>query len=82
MLTARRLPVERYDSAVLRGLGSGAGAGVLLGLLTVLAGGAVGPGRMTDVGASFLEVLVAGAVAMGLGGAVGGLLAAWWLRRR
>jgi hypothetical protein len=82
MLTARRLPVDRYESAVLRGLGGGAGAGVLLAVLTVVAGGAVGPGRMTDVGAPFLEVLVAGAVAMGLGGAVGGVLAAWWVRRR
>ena len=39
-------------SGRVRGLGSGVVGGVLLTVLVMLAGGAVGPGRMADVGAS------------------------------
>jgi hypothetical protein len=81
-LVAGRYPVEQYEMAALRGLVSGALAGVLLGGLVALAGGAVGPGRMAEVGAAVPPVALNGAVAMGVGGIVGGLGATWRHRRR
>ena len=51
------------------------------GVLAALAGGAVGPGRMADVGAGRRAVLVHAVVAFGVGGLLGGLLATWCQRR-
>ena len=59
----------------------GALAGVLLGLLAAVAGGAVGPGRMRDVGPFAFDVLVHAITAFGLGGLAGGVLMTWWQRR-
>jgi hypothetical protein len=56
-------------------------AGVLFGVLALLAGGAVGPGRMSDVGPLVGAVVVHAVTAFGIGGLVGGLLATWWQRR-
>ena len=56
-------------------------AGALFGLLAVLAGGAVGPGRMTDVGPLAFSVLVHAITAFGIGGLLGGLAMTWWQRR-
>jgi hypothetical protein len=47
----------------------------------VIAGGAVGPGRMAEVGPAAGQVLVHAVVAFGGGGLVGGLLATWRQRR-
>ena len=47
--------------------------GSLLGLLAALAGGAVGPGRMRDVGPLAFDVLVHAITAFGIGGLLGGL---------
>ena len=82
VLMVRRHPAYGYDSGAARGLGAGALAGVLLTVAVALAGGAVGPGRMADVGADPVQTLFAATVAMGIGGLVGGLLATWWARRR
>jgi len=79
---ARRYPTRGYETGAMRGLATGIGAGVLTTVLVGLAGGAVGPGRMAEIGADLLETFVAGTVAMGIGGAVGGLAATWWARRR
>jgi hypothetical protein len=57
-------------------------AGLVFGVLALLAGGAVGPGRMSDVGPLVGSVLVHGVTAFGIGGLAGGLLATWWQRRR
>ncbi len=65
----------------MRGLGSGVLAGVLTGILTSFAGGALGDGRMADLGASTGEVLVASMLAMGTGGLLGAL-ATTCLQRR
>jgi hypothetical protein len=81
-LTVRRHPTARLETAALRGLGSGVLGGVLLTVLVALAGGAVGPGRMADVGASPVAVLVASTVALSIGGILGGVGTAWWSRRR
>ena len=52
------------------------------GLLTGLAGGAVGPGRMADVGAQVLACAGVGAAAMGLSALLTGVLVCWRGRRR
>lgn len=82
VLTLRRHPALGYDVGVLRGAGTGVLGGLLLTGAVALAGGAVGPGRMTDVGAPLLETLVASTVSMGIGGLFAGVAATWWARRR
>ncbi|ABL83085.1 MULTISPECIES: DUF6350 family protein [unclassified Nocardioides] len=77
----RRYPTLRWDHGALRGCVGGALAGLLLGLLAVVAGGAVGPGRMREVGPFAFDVLVHAITAFGLGGLVGGVLMTWWQRR-
>jgi hypothetical protein len=54
---------------------------VLLGWLSVLAGGAVGPGRMQQVQPFVSDVLVHAITALGIGGLAGGLAMTWWQRR-
>lgn len=81
VLVVRRHPARGYEVGALRGLASGVVGGALLAGLTVLAGGAVGPGRMADVGVVGLDVLAAAVVALGGGGLVGGLLGTWRVRR-
>jgi hypothetical protein len=81
-LAARRYPTLGYETGAMRGLATGIGAGVLTTVLIRLAGGAIGPGRMADVGAELLETFVAATVAMGIGGVRGGVAATWWARRR
>jgi hypothetical protein len=82
VLVLRRHPALTLSSGALRGLGGGVGGGLLLTLLTALAGGSVGPGRMADVGADLVGTLVASTVAMGVGGLFTGVGATWWARRR
>lgn len=77
----RRYPTLRWDHGALRGCVGGALAGLLLGLLAVVAGGAVGPGRMREVGPFAFDVLVHAITSFGLGGLVGGVLMTWWQRR-
>lgn len=78
----RRLPTQRWDEGVLRGCVGGVVAGVLVGLLAALADGALGPGRMSDVGPLAGQVLVHAVATLGLGGALGGAVATAWQRRR
>jgi hypothetical protein len=81
VLMVRRHPALTYDGGILRGLGAGVAAGLLVALLVVASGGAVGPGRMADVGAGALDTLVSAVVAMGLGGLFAGVATTWWARR-
>lgn len=78
----RRTPTLRWEQGLLRGGVGGVLAGLLLGLVAEIAGGAVGPGRMRDIGPSGFDVLTHAVTAFGLGGLVGGLLMTWWQRRR
>ena len=80
-LAVRRARVDRYDAAAALGLGSGVAGALLFTVVVLLAGGAAGPGRMADVGAFPLQTLLAGTVALGAGGLVGGVLACWRVRR-
>lgn len=82
LLAGRRRSTPRLDSGAARGLAAGLSAALALALLVTLAGGSAGPGRMAQVGVGFVAVLVAAAPALGAGGLVGGLLAAWSTRRR
>jgi hypothetical protein len=81
-LMLRRHPVLTYEAGAVRSLGSGLAGGLLVTLLVRVAGGSVGPGRMTEVGAGVLDTLVSATVAMGVGALVGGVVATWWARRR
>ncbi|NYG55085.1 DUF6350 family protein [Nocardioides perillae] len=77
----RHQPTLRWDDGVLRGCVGGVAAGVLLGVLAALAGGALGPGRMAVVGPLAGDVLVHAVAALGVGGALGGAVATAWQRR-
>jgi hypothetical protein len=77
----RRNPTTAWDQGALRGLVAGVVAAVVVGLLAAVSGGAVGPGRMADVGPETAQVLVHAIVALGGGGLLGGLLATWRRRR-
>ena len=81
VLAQRAYRVTAYDSAALRGFGSGFGAALLTTAAIALAGGSMGTGRMADIGAPLGEVLVAAVAAMSLGGLVAGVATAWWQRR-
>ena len=77
----RRHPTTAWDQGALRGGLAGVLTGVVFGLLAFVAGGAVGPGRMADVGPAAGQVLVHGIVSFGIGGLLGGLLVTWWAQR-
>ena len=78
----RRHPTRRWEEGALHGCGGGMLAGVLFAVMALLAGGAVGPGRMSDVGPLAFGVLLHAITAFGVGGLVGGLAMTWWHRRR
>ncbi len=79
VLVVRRYPAYGFEVGAVRGLGVGRrSAACCSPCWSMLAGGAVGPGRMADVGADLLPTLVAATVAMGVGGLVGGVGATWW----
>lgn len=80
-LVVRRYRLRSASTGALLGLTSGLVGAALLSGLVVLAGGSVGPGRMADVGAAGLDVLMAAGIALGGGGLVGGLLAGLRERR-
>ncbi len=73
--TLRRYPTPRWDEAALRGVGAGLICAVAFTVLAAVAGGAVGPGRMADMGPSVFQVLLHGIAAFGIGGLVGSLAA-------
>lgn len=77
----RRLPTLRWDEGAIRGCAGGIAAGIGFGFLAAIAGGAVGPGRMRDVGPLSFDVLVHAITAFGIGGLLGGLAMTWWQRR-
>ena len=77
----RRTPTLRWDEGAVRGGAGGVLAGLLFGLLAALSGGAVGPGRMSQVGPFAFDVLVHATTAFGIGGLLGGLATTAWLRR-
>ena len=77
-----RRPALTWEEGALRGVVAGVGAALVVGLLAVVTGGAVGPGRLADVGPDACDVLVHALTSFGLGGLAGGVAATWWQRRR
>ncbi|MBB3041651.1 DUF6350 family protein [Nocardioides soli] len=77
----RRIPTLRWEEGAVRGCVGGVLAGLLLGVLTVVSGGAAGPGRMREIGPDSMDVLVHAVTAFGIGGVVGGVAMTWWQRR-
>jgi Family of unknown function (DUF6350) len=71
VLTVRRLPAATGRAATLRGGLAGLSAGAAFGLLCLLSGGSVGPGRMQSVGPGLMVLLVCALTCL-----VGGALAA------
>ncbi len=76
----RDRPVLAWDRAAIRGCAGGISAGVVLAILSAFAGGAVGPGRMQDVGPYVFDVLLHAITSFGIGGVVGALVVCWWQR--
>lgn len=74
-------PTLDWDVAAVRGLSAGVLAGVMFAVLAALAGGSVGPGRMTEVGPLVASTLFHGIVAFGIGGLVGAVVGVWLTRR-
>ena len=52
----RRTPTLRWEQGALRGCVGGVTAGLLLGILAAVSGGAAGPGRLAEVGPDALAV--------------------------
>ena len=77
----RTVPTSSYQSAALRGLCGGLAAAVLLAIAVSFAGGSIGPDRMSDLGAGWFTVLLAGTRSL-VPGALAGALIATWLTRR
>ena len=77
----RRHPTLRWEEGGLRGCTGGVFAGVVIGLLATVAGGAIGPGRMQTVEPFAFDVLVHAITTFGIGGLFGGLAMTWWQRR-
>lgn len=74
----RDRPQMAWDRAAIRGCAGGITAGVLLAAVTAFAGGAVGPGRMGDVGPVAFEVLLHSIASFGIGAVAGAMLVWWW----
>lgn len=77
----RRWSASGWLDGAARGLAAGLSAALLLGLVASFAGGAIGPGRMSEVGAPIGDFTVHAMASLGLGGLAGGLLLIWWQRR-
>jgi len=77
-----RYPTARWDEAAVRGAGAGLLGAAAFTALAALAGGAVGPGRMTDVGPFVFPVLLHGIVTFAIGGLLGSLASTFRQRRR
>ena len=77
----RRYRTTVWSDGIIRGLAGGVGAGVVFGVLVHWSGGAIGPGRMTDVAPYALDATVRAVTAMGVGGMLGGAAMTWWQRR-
>ena len=82
VLVQRRQPTLRWEQGAVRGLAAGVLAGIVLAVLAALAKGAVGPGRMADVGPLALDTLWHAITAFGIGGLLAGTGMTWWQRRR
>jgi Family of unknown function (DUF6350) len=77
----RHYPTVVWLDGIVRGGVAGVFAGFVFALLASLAGGAIGPGRMSHVSPFVFEVLVHGIAYFGIGGLLAGVAMTWWTRR-
>lgn len=70
----RRISHGPWTYALAVGTGAGALGGLLVGLLVAVSGGAIGPGRMAEVGPLVLPSLGLSVCGFALGGAIGALV--------
>lgn len=80
-LVQRRRPVLEWGTALARAAGAGAGAAVLVAVVAAVAGGAIGPGLMADVGPLVGDVAVRALLAFTTGAVAGAALTTWHQRR-
>lgn len=80
-LVQRRRPVLAWGTAAAQGAGAGAGAALAVAVVAALAGGAIGPGLMADVGPFVGDVAMRALLAFTTGGVAGALLTTWHQRR-
>lgn len=78
----REFAQDSWDQVLLRGLGGGAVAGLVVAVFAALSGGALGDHRMSEIGAGLWPVLLCAVGGMALGGALGSLSCAIWQRWR
>jgi hypothetical protein len=71
-------PATGWNQAAIRGCAGGILAGLVLGVVTVVAGGAVGPGRMRHVGPDVFHVLLSARAAFGIAALLGAVAMTWW----
>ncbi|WP_370247927.1 DUF6350 family protein [Nocardioides sp.] len=76
-----RDPVVRWDDALAPVLAAGVATGLVLGLAAALAGGAVGPGRMREVGPFALQTTLHAVPAVAVGAVLGAAVVTLWVRR-
>ena len=80
-VTARRFPTRSYAVGTARSAGAGLVAALGLAVLGAVSGGAVGSGRMSEIGPSVGLVLLTALVTVGAGALTAGLLHVWWRTR-
>lgn len=73
-------PTLRWDEGALRSCGAGLLAASGFALLSAVAGGALGPGRLRESGVEVTQVALHGVVWFALGALVGGMAITWWQR--
>lgn len=78
VVAIRRDPAFGLDQAALRGALSGLVGGLCFGASTWLATGAIGPGRMQDIGPDVLATMLVCGIAFLVGGAVAACSLRWW----
>lgn len=77
----RKYPTLSWFEGLLRGAAAGVLAGSLFAVLAALSGGAVGPGRLAQVGPFVFDALTHGIAYFGFGGLLGAAVMTWWSRR-
>ncbi len=82
VLTFRLHPTRSWTSATLRAVLAAVLAAVTLATLVRTAGGSIGPGRMTQIGAPTLELLAVATPTFATGAVLGAIAATWRHRRR
>jgi hypothetical protein len=82
LLVVRQAPQVSVDGAAIRGFCSGAGCGLVLGVLAGYSGGPLGEGRLSAVGPSAWQVTVVGILELGIAAAISAGAVSWWSGRR